>query len=168
MQVRQPVRVRHRYRQQLDGTPEEVFPLLCPVRECEWVAGWRPGIVITTSGVVERDCIFTTADGALPEGASAGGEREATWVVLEHDPATCDVEMIKVSPGHLVTRLRIVVAPDDRPGRSVADVTYEYTAIGESGEEYVRGRTPDAWRAFMEGWETALNQYLARARLAAV
>ena len=33
-------RVTRSYRQQIDGSPTEVFPLLCPVRERDWLHGW--------------------------------------------------------------------------------------------------------------------------------
>lgn len=35
-----------------------VFPLLCPVREREWLPGWQADIVHSTSGLVEEGCIF--------------------------------------------------------------------------------------------------------------
>jgi hypothetical protein len=40
--IRAPVRVTHTYTQTLDGSPAEVLPLLCPVREADWVPGWTP------------------------------------------------------------------------------------------------------------------------------
>ncbi|HET7731794.1 MAG TPA: hypothetical protein VFK48_17360, partial [Usitatibacter sp.] len=61
MKVVAPNRVSRSYTQKLCGEPGQVFPLLCPVREADWIEGWDPGIVITASGVAERDCVFTTA-----------------------------------------------------------------------------------------------------------
>src|SRR2546427_13050450 len=34
-------RVTHEYTQTNDAPPEIVFPLLCPVREADWVPGWQ-------------------------------------------------------------------------------------------------------------------------------
>jgi hypothetical protein len=155
MRINPPIRATHTYTQQLDGMPAEVFPLLCPVREVEWVAGWLPGVVYSDSGVAERDCIFTTPD----------GEREAVWAIIEHDPAGGVVEMLKLTPGYLVTRLRITLAPSPRGG-TAATVTYTYTALGPEGERYVAERTEAAYEEFMRTWEAALNRYL-RARRAA-
>jgi hypothetical protein len=39
MDVRPPRRAQHTYVQALRAAPAEVFPLLCPVREREWVPG---------------------------------------------------------------------------------------------------------------------------------
>jgi hypothetical protein len=148
MIITPPVRATLTYVQHLAGTPGDVFPLLCPVREMEWVEGWEPGIVISHSGVAERDCVFTTPD----------GEREAIWTILEHDPHAHVVEMLKVTPGFIVTRLRIALALE--PGGTAATVTYTYTALSSAGEEFVAGRTPAAYEAFMRGWEAELNRYL--------
>ncbi len=153
MQIKPPIRVSHTYTQQLDGTPAEVFPLLCPVREVEWVAGWRLGVVYSDSGVAERDCIFTTAD----------GEREAIWTILEHDPVSGVVEMLKVTPGYLVTRLRIRLAAGPQ-GCTAATVTYAHTALGPEGKRYVAERTAAAYETFMRTWEAALNRYLQAQR----
>jgi hypothetical protein len=88
VEVRHPVRITHTYTQTLDGTPVEVLPLLCPVREVEWVPGWAPRLVLSASGVAEPDCVFTTPD------AAAGPEAEAIWTVLAQDPAAGTVEML--------------------------------------------------------------------------
>lgn len=158
MEVRRPVRVTHAWTQSLDGTPDEVLPLLCPVREVEWVPGWAPHLVVSDSGFVERDCVFTTADAAAGEGA------EAVWTVLDFDVAAHRVEMLKITPGFLVVRLSITLEPLGAAGCQ-AHVTYRYTALGGAGEDYVRARTSEAYAAFMREWENELNAYL-RARRA--
>ena len=148
MIIRTPDRVRHSYTQQLDAPPDAVFPLLCPVREVDWVPGWSPRLVVSATGLAERDCVFTT-----PE-----GDGEATWVITEHEPAERRVEMLKVVPGQLVVRLHIVVRPREGGG-SAADVTYTYTALDAVGAAYVASRTPEVYAEFMRGWERSLNDY---------
>jgi hypothetical protein len=156
MRIMAPVRVSRSYTQTLEGTPEEVFPLLCPVREREWVEGWDPELVVSASGVAERDCVFTTPDGA----------RQATWVITEHEPAAGRVEMIKVTPGYLVIRLRITVRPlgPGTPPRSAAEITYQYTALDEEGAAFVAGRTEAAYAEFMRAWEGSMNRFLRAQR----
>jgi hypothetical protein len=159
MRITAPVRVSRSYTQTLDGAADEVFALLCPVREREWVQGWDPDLVVSASGVAERDCVFTTPDGA----------RQATWVITEHEPTAGRVEMIKVTPGYLVIRLRILVRPLDAaaPGRrTAAEITYQYTALGEEGAAFVAGRTEEAYEEFMRGWEESMNRFLRQRRAA--
>lgn len=159
MHVAPPLRKSYTYVQQLTGSPDDIFALLCPVRECDWIAGWNPRLVISACGVAETGCIFITADGQAPSGEL----REATWVVTERDPKARYVAMTKVSPNFLVTRLWITVSPGDSPKESQADVRYEYTAVGRDGEAFVRTHTPAMWTEFMQKWERALNEYLRRA-----
>jgi hypothetical protein len=155
--IRAPVRVTHTYTQTLDGSPAEVLPLLCPVREADWVPGWTPRLVLSHSGLVEPDCVFVAPDPA------AAAEAEAIWTVLHQDPTAGTVEMLKVTPGFLVVRLAIALRP--RPeGGCHAMVTYCYTALSPAGEAYVRERTAAAYAEFMRGWEGALNTYLRAAR----
>lgn len=50
-----------------DATPEEIFPLLCPTREADWIPGWTTQLIYTESGYAEEKCIFKT-DGSNPVG----------------------------------------------------------------------------------------------------
>ncbi len=38
--IHTPNRVKHSYTQSINGRPEQVFPLLCPVGELDWAPGW--------------------------------------------------------------------------------------------------------------------------------
>jgi hypothetical protein len=157
MEIRPPVRVSHTYTQTLNGSPAEVLPLLCPVREADWVPDWAPRLVISSTGLAEPDCVFITPDPAAPAGA------EAIWTVLHQDPTAGTVEMLKVTPGFLVVRLAIALRPRPEAGCH-AVVTYCYTALSPAGEAYVRERTAASYAEFMRGWESALNAYLRTAR----
>ncbi|MGI9537489.1 MAG: hypothetical protein ACR2PB_10480, partial [Desulfocapsaceae bacterium] len=48
------------YQTQLNSTPEKVFPLLCPVREYEWIPQWQCEMIYSRSGVAELGCVFST------------------------------------------------------------------------------------------------------------
>lgn len=39
---------------------ETVFPLLCPIREYEWIPGWSCEMVHSRSGVAEKGAVFAT------------------------------------------------------------------------------------------------------------
>jgi len=155
MQIFNPVRVKRSYTQKLRGSPDEVFPLLCPVREGEWTRGWDPLAVYSNSGVAERDCIFTTGN----------EEPESIWVITEHDPARHALEIIKVSPGVTVGRISIRLSEGDSGGAS-AKVEYMYTAIGPDGEEFVQGYSQEFFDKFMQFSESALNAFLDERRQA--
>jgi hypothetical protein len=43
-------RIIRSYTQHIEARPEDVFPLLCPVREADWLAGWMDGLEMVHSG----------------------------------------------------------------------------------------------------------------------
>jgi len=55
----------------------KVFPLLCPVREYEWIPDWRCVMIYSESGVAEKDALFTTVE--KPFG-------KMLWTCVEYDP----------------------------------------------------------------------------------
>jgi hypothetical protein len=147
--IEQPQRVAHSYTQSLRGSAERVFPLLCPVREADWIEGWNPSLVLTASGRAERDCVFITGSG--PD--------TATWVITEHDPERGRVEFVRTTPGAMVTRISIVVRPAGAEA-STAEISYLHTALGAAGEHVLTTLTAAHFLGFMRVWEDRLNHYL--------
>ena len=152
VQVGKPVRVRRSYTQSIKGSPDDVFPLLCPVREVEWVQGWEPRLVISDSGVVERNCVFVTPD----------QPSESIWVTTRCEPDHHRLEFIKVTPGLAVGRIEISLEAAGEGGTH-AHVAYEYTALGYAGEKFVGRFTETHYEDFMKEWESELNSFLGRA-----
>ena len=148
MRVTKPNRATHIYRQRLCAPPARVFPLLCPVRETVWAEGWLPDVVISSSGLAERDCVFIT-----PEKRS-----KAIWYITRHEPENWFVEMLKIVPGVTACRLEIQLTPNG--DECFANVTYSHTSIGRAGDEFVAKFTADSYQRFMETWEKELNHFL--------
>jgi hypothetical protein len=148
MKIATPNRVTRSYTQHLLAGVEHVFPLLCPVREADWIEGWDPLLVISESGVAEPDCVFVTA----------GEPTDDIWYVTRHDRAAGDIEMIKVTPGVTACRLSIKLA-DAGPG-CTATITYSHTSLGPAGDRFVAGFTKEFYLQFMRDWEQRINRYL--------
>lgn len=144
-------RVTRTYRQAIDGAPTAVFPLLCPVREVEWLDGWAYRMISSSSGLAEAGAVFAT---------SAPGEADTVWVVTRHDSTAGLVEFCRVTPGSRACLLRIAVSPRDT-GRSWVDVSYEYTSIAPAGDVFLDGWTADAFLEAMHFWEASMNHFLA-------
>jgi hypothetical protein len=51
------------YRQTIQATPDQVFPLLCPVREKEWLENWQYQMLYSESGLAETGAVFATTEG---------------------------------------------------------------------------------------------------------
>jgi len=152
MRIAKPNRATHTYRQKLWAPPAQVFPLLCPVRETEWADGWLPDLVISSSGIAERDCIFITPD----------KPGKAIWYVTRHEPQNWCVEMLKILPGVTACRLEILLTANG--DECFADVTYSHTSIGPAGDEFVATFTADHYQKFMRDWERELNHFLKSGR----
>jgi hypothetical protein len=148
MKIVKPNRATHSYTQHLIADPTVVFPLLCPVRECDWIDVWNPPLVISSSGFAEADCVFATASEPT----------NAIWYITRHEPADGFIEMLKIMPA--VTACRLAIQLRSIPGGSEADITYSCTSLGEMGDEFVALFTEDYYRRFMLDWESRLNHYL--------
>jgi hypothetical protein len=152
VKIEAPRRVSRSYVQRLQAPPARVFPLLCPVREADWIEGWNPRRVISASGVAEPDCVFVTP----------GDPDDALWYVTRHEAAAGFVEMLKITPGVTACRLTIGLEPDG-PGCR-ATVTYTHTSLGPAGDAFVAAFTEEHYRQFMRDWEGRLNHFLATGR----
>jgi hypothetical protein len=148
MKIVKPNRVTRTYTQSLIGPPAAVFPLLCPVREADWIQEWDPALVISSSGVAELDCAFVTS--AQPS--------DAIWYITRHEPSANFVEMIKITPS--ITACRLTIQLRAVPTGCEADVTHSHTSLGPLGDEFVASFTEDYYRKFMVEWESKVNYYL--------
>lgn len=144
----QAKRVIHEYEQTNEAAPERVFPLLCPVREADWVPGWQYRLVYSQSGVAELGCVFTTPN----EDGS-----EATWMCVAYEPPR-KISYVWMWPAMVATRLDLELEPAGEKTR--VHVRYAYTALSERGAREVE-RYDRAWfETKMKGWEAAINHYL--------
>ena len=148
MNIRKPQRAGHRAVLHIDATPEQVFPLLCPVREVDYARGWQPTLVVSESGVAEAGCIFTTPT----------GDGESIWVITAYEPPN-RIAFVKVTPGHTVGEIEFTLAPLP-DGTTAASVAYSYTAIGPAGESTVAGFTAEHYAGFMQEMESEMNHYI--------
>ena len=130
--------------------PEEVFPLLCPLRELDWVPGWECELVYTESGVAEEGCIFRTdrpADGGLD-----------TWVVSRYEPDR-RISFVRVNPLRAIL-YDIALAASPEGGTSLV-WSQEITALEPAGDALVKGQTQAAFASMIESIERMLEHYLA-------
>lgn len=146
----QAKRITHQHTQTNIAPPEKVFPLLCPVREAEWVPGWQYRLIYSQSGVAELGCVFITPN---DDGT------ETTWVVTEHDPANFLIGFVWVNPGLVAAQIRIQL--ERKSGtQTLAHIQYTYTGLSAAGNTEV-DRYDESWfRDKMQSWEAAINHYL--------
>lgn len=138
------------YRQLNTGNIKDVFPLLCPVRELDWLDGWQCTLVYSTSGLIEQGCVFTTPH---------HGKQETTWYVTLYDRANYSVEFVRVTPGESVVKINIVLQAIS-PDSTEANITYEYTSLSEAQNRFIETELEHEFKKSMMWWEKAINHYL--------
>jgi len=147
-----PKRLTRRYTQTVEASPERVFPLLCPVREEDWLDGWRYRMIRSESGLVEEGAVFSTP---------GAGEPDTVWIVTRHDPASHVVEFTRFTHESRVCVLRIAVRPKDE-GHALVDIAYTYTATSPAGNAFIEeGFTEAAFLGAVTFWERSMNHWLA-------
>ncbi len=133
------------------GSPAQVFPLLCPKREEEWIPGWKAETVYAPSGASGEDAVFRTR---LAEGTPL------LWVVSRYEPPTW-IEFSCVAPDAVVTRLKLHVEAVGSGTR--VDFTRTYVSIGDKGPAIVLAVTEEAFMNRLDELRAHLASYLSRA-----
>lgn len=129
--------------------PDDIFPLLCPVREYEWIQPWQCEMVYTQSGRAELDCVFKTH--------FAEDGPEDTWVVSRYEPPR-HIEFVRVNS---LRGIRYGIALSQRDdGSSKAVWTQVITGLNPDGDKFVAGCKDEAFRKKMGMLENMLNHFL--------
>ena len=139
--------IRH-YTMCLPFSAKEIFPLLCPVREYDWIPEWHCSLVYTESGFAELGCVFQT-DFADQFGIE-------TWVVSRYEKDSC-ISFVRTGE-HRATRYTITLTP---AGQSTNLVWHqELTGLSDIGNELLSTAAPAAFSTQMQKLEQLLNKYL--------
>lgn len=142
-------RITHEYIQTNSAPPERVFPLLCPVRETDWVPGWQYRLIYSKSGVAELGCVFITPN----EDAT-----ETTWILTEYDPQALRIAFAWVNPGLVAAQIRMFLESSGE--NTKAHIHYTYTGLSSAGNLEVERYDENWFRHKMQSWEAAINHYL--------
>jgi hypothetical protein len=148
-------RITHEYTQNNLAPPEKVFPLLCPVREADWVPAWQYRLIYSESGIAECGCVFITPN---EDGT------ETTWMVTDYDPASFRIAYAWVNPGLVAAQIRICLSRSSgaqtSPGHTTALIQYTYTGLSTEGNREVERYDRKWFRHKMQSWEAAINHHL--------
>lgn len=130
----------------LNHPAEAIWPLLCPVREYDWIAHWRCEVLKSESGVNEPGCVFRTDFPA---------EGPEVWLTSRFEP--CErLEFVRTGPDRII-HFVIALAPDGDGTRLTW--THHVTALTEAGNGRLKDR-PEAFAASAALLERMLGHYL--------
>jgi len=137
----------------VDGSLEKVFPLVGPIREREWAAGWDPDILFPPAVLVEERMVFKTR--------SHGGRDEAdsTWIVSKYLPEQSTIEYT-VFTTERVWWIEIRCREAEDPGTTRAEITYTYLGLNDAGNATNERALEHMYAHDLKDWEAAINHYL--------
>lgn len=128
--------------------PDAVFPLLCPVREYDWIPIWKCDLLHAETGAAETDCVFRTA---FPD---RGVE---TWTCSRYEPNKA-VEYVRFADKGVLIHLSISLAAHQGGTRILWSTVY--TATSETGAAAVADMSPERYAREAEGIAFMLAHYL--------
>jgi len=143
------IRTVRSYRMKLEAGPADIFPLLCPVREYEWIQPWDCEMLYTGSGRAELDCVFKTS---FPEDGP-----EDTWVVSKYEPPA-RIEFVRINSLRSI-RYSIELSQQG-DGTSEAVWQQVITGLSFAGDKFVAGCSDEAFHNRMAMLQNMLNHFL--------
>ena len=127
----------------------DVFPLLCPVRERDWIPGWEADVLHSRSGLAEPGCVFVTRP----------GEGRVAWIVTRHEPPRAIA--FAIFHGDVAETLLVELAPTEDGTELVW--SRAYTGLGPAGNDWIGANVPAKVEARLASLEVLLARHLARA-----
>lgn len=149
MNAFKPLRMTKETRLMIEAAPKKVFPLLCPVREYEWIEPWRCRVLYSESGVAENNCIFET------DFADRGGRE--TWVVSHYEKER-GIEFVRFTPDEKIIKLDIHLDGDGAGGTRLL-WRMVFTGLSPAGNQVVTAMA-EAFEAEVQRIAQMLNHYL--------
>jgi len=145
-------RIIRNYCQAISAAPGVVFPLLCPVREAEWLDGWKYEMIYSDSGLAEEGCVFSTP---------GDDEGDTVWVISRYDRENYLIDFTRFTPGSRTCVLKVAVTSKGDTDSNV-DISYTYTGITADGNAWIDNFTEDAFLDAVKFWERSMNHFLER------
>ncbi len=137
-----------------NASPECIIPLLCPVREKEWVGGWDYRMIYSDSGLNEKGCTF--------KNRFFGGE--ALWTVVSYSKENYEFEAVIFVKNRLVVNFYIKLNKNDG-GTTDARITQTFTALSGKGNKFIGNNTEEKYAKTMAGIEKSMNYFLEHGRM---
>ena len=130
--------------------PEDVFPMLCPVREYEYIPPWECDIVYLDSGLAEQGGVFTTH-------SHREGDQKDVWVISRHDTNRA-IEFVRVNGMRsMVYRIEL---QGTETGGTVVSWEQVITGLTEEGNQHVQTLQQSDFTAMLSHMQELLQHYL--------
>lgn len=129
---------------------DQVFPLLCPVRELEWVDGWTCDMIYSESGFAEKGCTW--------KNCSMKEDKESLWVITGYEKNKF-LEFHVIVPDEFVFVLSMTLSKND-PETTIIEVGHTVTSINEEGVRFAEDWITTNASIITQFTELSLNHFL--------
>jgi hypothetical protein len=138
---------------QLAAAPGAVFPLLCPVREYEWIEVWQCEMIHSASGVAEAGAVFRTG---FPEDGPPD-----VWVVSRYEPPRV-IEFVRVNALRTIHfAIHLESEMIDSAGHSRWRWTQTLTGLNADGDARVAAVDASAFAQKIDALGVMIEHFLA-------
>jgi hypothetical protein len=120
------LRKNYQFTGDFEATPEEIFPLLCPTREADWIPGWNADLIFTESGYAEDKCVWRTDEN------NSNGDGVWTFTGYKENEF---IEFVRFRDDLIIHAKIDLLLQDDGTTRITWNVTT--TALTEKGNKMV-------------------------------
>ena len=136
--------------QSYSSPPEAVFPMLCPVREYDYIPPWECDVVYLDSGLAEQSGVFTTH---FP----GDGDQKDVWVISRYD-IDRKIEFIRVSG--LRTMIYRIDLQSTLTGGTIVNWEQIITGLTEEGNQHIETLTQSDFTVMLAQMQEWLQSYL--------
>jgi len=142
-------RIIKNYVQNLNASPDKIFPLLCPTMEYKWIQPWKCEMIFSQSGYAEDNCVFRTN---FPEDIEP-----ENWIVSQYEKDKT-IQFIRFNNA-IVIRCNITLL-DNGDGTTNAATEQIITGLNEKGNNYIDSYKDELYMEEVSTLEKMLNHYL--------
>lgn len=135
-----PIRVQRAGGLRVALPPEQAIWLFTGTGERLWVPGWNPAVL--TGDGTEPGTVFVTIQ----------GNSKTIWIVVDFDLEALRARYARTTPGVKAGTVEVKIRSDGEDGSEV-QVTYELTALSDTGNQDLIHFDEFAFATMMKEWE---------------
>lgn len=141
--------------EKIKASPEQVFPLLCPVEEYKWIDGWQYEMVYSDTGAVENNCVFKEEktspilyDLAVP----------THWIVSLYDPEKYRIQFVLLAGTMAIAKVDVEIQGLGEKLSSIA-WTFTITSLSEEANRIISASTEQKAKLILSILGKSLKHY---------
>ena len=136
--------------QNYTATIDELFPLLCPVRESDYLTRWACDIIYLKSGLIEIGGVFTTS---FPH----DGPDKDVWIVSRYEPDQF-IQFVRVNGWRsIIYNIEVQAAGE---GKITLFWEQIITGLNDKGNVVIKTLREEDFKSMLDDMEQRLQYYL--------